>query len=133
MGSTGRRVLVPLILSIAASGGLFSQEDEFSFDVSEYESKPFDFRGYVELLPEHSLSNQDGALYQLQFFDEDEEKRINRLTGTLELDGRYHKGIVALTFKTHSEVVWDYLGEDQDHSLYEGYLTLQEDPSFALF
>lgn len=120
-----------LFLVVTGSSVALAQED-FTFDVSEYEAKPFEFKGYVELNPEYSLSNEDGALYQLQFFDEEEQKRISRLTGTVELDGRYRKGIAALTFKTHSEVVWDYLGEDQDHSLYEGYLTLQQDPTFAL-
>ena len=132
MRPVSRRVLLFLLLAAPAPSVTLAQAEDFSFDVSEYESKPFEFKGYIEINPEYSLSNEDGALYQLQFFDEDEQKRISRLTGAVELDGRYRKGIAALTFKTHSEVVWDYLGEDQDHSLYEGYLTLQQDPSFAL-
>ena len=109
-----------------------SAEDEYSFDVERFEPKPFEFTGYLEAEPEHARANQDGALYQLAFFGRDPESEINRFTGTLELEGRLHKGSASFNFQTHSEVVWDYLGEDQEHDLFQGYLSLQTNPGFAL-
>jgi hypothetical protein len=106
-------------------------QDGLEFDTTEFEKRAFDYRGYLELLPEYARTNQDGALYQLTFFGEDEQSSIERLTGVLELEGRYNRGIATLAFRTHSEGVWDYLGEEQDHSLYEGLLTLQPTPGIA--
>jgi len=128
---TAGPVLYRLLLLFALSPTLLAQE-EFSFDAAEFEPKAFEFSGYVEAEPEYARANQDGALYQLQFFGRDQEAYIDRLTGTVELEGRLRKGIASLRFQTHSEVVWDYLGEEQDHALYEGYATLQPNPGFAL-
>ncbi len=124
------RTALLLLACLAMSAG--AQEEEYDFDVDQFEPKAFEFTGYVEAEPEHARANQDGALYQLQFFGREPEREINRFTGTLELEGRLRRGIANLYFQTHSEAVWDYLGEDQDHSLFQGYLSLQPDPGFAL-
>ena len=69
--------LVFVTLAVADAG--FAQDSEITFDVSEYERKPFEFRGYAELSPEYTDLNQDGALYKLQFFDEEERDSIESL------------------------------------------------------
>jgi len=109
-----------------------AQDEEFNFDADEFEPKAFEVTGYLEGEPEYASANRDGALYQLQFFGRDPDKEIDRFTGTLELEGYLRKGIASLIFQTHSEVVWDYLGENHDHALYQGYLSLQPDPGFAV-
>ena len=84
------RTSLMMLAGLALSAG--AQEEEYSFDVEEFEPKTFEFTGYVEGLPEHARANQDGALYQLQFFDRDPKSEINRFTGTLELEGRLRRG-----------------------------------------
>jgi len=126
------RSLKPLILLLVLSPLAWAQEDEFDFDVEKFEPKIFEFSGYIEGQPEYARANQDGALYQLQFFGRDPEKYIDRFTGSLELEGHLRKGIASINIQTHSEMVWDYLGDDDDHALYQGYLSLQPAPSFAL-
>lgn len=106
-------------------------QEEVSFDAAQYEKPAFDFRGFLEIRPEYARTNQDGALYQLAFFGEEERESIDQLTGALELVGRYNKGIATFLFRTHSEIIWNYLGEEQDHRLYEGLLSLQPSASFA--
>lgn len=108
------------------------EEEEFSFNVEEFEPKTFEFSGYFEAEPEYARTDQEAALYKLQFFDLDPETEIRRLTGTLELEGKWRKGIANINFHTHSEIVWDYSGEDQEHALYEGFLSLQPSPGLAL-
>jgi hypothetical protein len=120
------------VLLAALSQPAWVAAADYSFDVEEYEPKAFEFSGYLEAEPEHARSNQDGALYQLQFFGREPDSEVNRFTGTLELEGAYRKGIASVFVQTHSEIVWDYLGETQDHSLYAGYLSLQPNPSVAL-
>ena len=106
-------------------------EEEFSFDESEFEQRAFELRGYAELWPEHLDANPDGALYQIAFFDRDPVSAINRLDSALELDGRYHRDILTLRFRTHSDWVWDNFGQDQRHRLYEGLIALQPNTRFA--
>lgn len=120
-----------LVLLLLFVPGLCAQQEEFDFDLAKFEPKTFELTGYVEGEPEFARANQDGALYQLQFFGLSPEKYIERFTGTVELEGKLRKGIASLKFRTHSEVVWDYLGEEQDHALHEGYLSLQPNPGFT--
>ena len=106
-------------------------DETYSFDAGEYETKAFELRGYAEIEPAYSKSNEQGALYQLEFFDEDPRDSIYRLPAALELEGRYRKGMATVSFRTHSSKVWDYQHEEAEHALYEGLFTLQPDPGFA--
>ena len=119
-----------LLLITSATGQ--AQQDEYSFEIEEYVPKPFKLIGYVEAKPEYARANQEGALYQLQFYGLPPQDYIERFTGTLELDGRFHKDMFSAKFLTHSEVVWDYLGEEIDHELFEGYFSLQPNPGLTL-
>jgi hypothetical protein len=107
-------------------------EEVYTFDVGKYETKAFELRGYAEIEPAYSVSNEDGARYQLEFFDEEPRDTIFRLPAALELEGRYRKGITTLSFRTHSTKVWDYTHASAEHKLYEGLFTLQPDPGFTL-
>lgn len=123
----------PLPILLFALGPLAAaQDEEFSFDAEAFEPRLFEFSGYLEGEPEYARANQDGALYQLQFFGRDPDEAIDRFTGTLELEGHLRKGIASLNFQIHSEVVWDYLGENDEHDLYQGYLSLQPGPGLAI-
>jgi len=114
------------------SSPALAQDAEFSFDADAFEPKVFSFSGYLEGEPEYARANRDGALYQLQFFGRDPDTVIDRFTGSVELEGYLRKGITNLHLQTHSEIVWDYLGGNQEHVLYQGYLSLQPDPGFAI-
>ena len=114
----------------AVGGAVFAEE--FSLDMQRFEKKAFEFLGYAELEPTYSRTNQAGALYQLEFFDQEQREQIVRLPGALELAGRYRKGITTLSFRSHSTKVWDYRDESADHKLFEGLLSLQPDPGFTL-
>jgi hypothetical protein len=107
-------------------------EESYSFDTGKYEGKAFELRGYAEIEPAYSVSNEAGALYQLEFFDEDPRDTIARLPMALELEGRYRKDTTTLSFRTHSSYVWDYTHESAEHELYEGLLTLQPNPGLAV-
>ena len=114
---------------MAASRGL--RAEEFTFDAGKFEAKPFELRGYAEVEPSYAETNQAGALYQLEFFDEAPRDSISRLPAVLELEGRYRHDAATLSFRTHSTKTWDYTDTAGENLLYEGLLTLQEDPSFS--
>lgn len=112
-----------LVSPVAAS-------EDFSFDPSQFEKKPYELRGYVEIEPTYSAGSQSGALYQLEFFNDEPRDTIVRLPAALELEGRYRKDITTLSFRTHSSKVWDYRNKSAEHKLYEGLLSIQPNPGF---
>ena len=120
-----RKLCECFVVTLAVADAGFAQDSGLTFDVSEYERKPFEFRGYAELSPEYTDLNQDGALYKLQFFDEEERDSIESLEGILELEGSYRQGIGTFSFRTHSDGAWEYTGIKAEHALYEGLLSLE--------
>jgi hypothetical protein len=123
---------VALFGSWLLCSGCVSAQDEFTFDVDEFERKAFELTGYVELEPEYAKANDSGALYQLLFYAIEPERDIERLTGTLELEAHVRQGIVSANLQMHSEVIWDYLGETQEHAVYEAYVSVQPNPGIAV-
>ena len=89
-------------------------------------------RGIDEPKIEESIvTNQDGALYQLEFIDEEQRDSIFRLPAVLELEGRYRRDITTLAFRTHTTKTWDYTDQSGETILYEGLLNLQPTPSYS--
>lgn len=68
-------VLLLLVLPVRVFGqepdGSFNLEEEFSFDVSEFEKSPFQFGGYLQMDAAHVRFNEGSSLYRLNFFDDE--------------------------------------------------------------
>ena len=134
MHPAGRQLLSGIVLTGLGYLATLSVAvaEEFEFDVSGYEKQPFELRGYAEIEPTFSVSNEEGTLYQLEFLDESERDKIGRLPAALELEGRYHEGITTLSFRSHSSKVWDYRHEKAEHLLYEGLASFETSPGFTI-
>lgn len=117
----GARLLAPCLLVLAAAA--FAQDD-YSFDVSQFEKKPFEFGGYAELRGERFTLSPDAALHQLNFFDQEPITDFNRGTGALQLEGLYRRGIGSFRFVGFGSYNDDYTGSEHDTRVYEAYLTL---------
>ena len=133
--ATGASATLRIVLCagcLLSGTGALRGEDEFTFDASEYEKKRFDFGGYAELWPEYLPANQDGALYQLAFFGQEPEDYLSRTAAVLDLEGRYNHDVLTFFFRTHSNVLWDFSGANQQNELYEGVLSVQPSPGLTL-
>jgi len=115
------RLLALWLLATAAAA--FAQDD-YSFDVSQFEKKPFEFGGYAELRAERFRLNPDAALYQLNFFDQKPIAGYNAGTGALQFAGLYRRGIGSFRFVGFGSYADDYSGTGHDTRVYEAYLTL---------
>jgi hypothetical protein len=115
---------------LISGGSIAFAEEEYKFDPSEIEKKPYHIGGYLELRPVLFGLDRDAALYKLRFFDRDEGKTIEEYNGKLQLEGSLEKGIARLFVRTNSDLKYSYLGWENDTSLYEGYLSLK--PSSSL-
>jgi len=123
------RGLWPLVFLVAAAGA--QAAEEYSFDASAYEKKPFEFGGYVELKQEHFDLNRSGAFYKLNNFNQPQRNDLDRTTGTLQLTGKLRPGIGTFDFRTNSNLQRDQLSHDHDNSIYEAAYSIRPSPGFT--
>lgn len=113
------RPLSALLGCLLLGSGLQAAE-EFSFDLSAIEKKPYQWRGYAELRGEGIELNRDSTLYPSSYPEGD--KTENRITGSLELSGDYTAGDTRLSGTWHGQAQEDSLQSASQGTLYEGYL-----------
>jgi hypothetical protein len=119
-----KRLLLAACLFASAA-----QAEEFSFDASEFEKKPFEFGGYVELKAERAWLNRDGSFYKLNSLD---RGTLDRNTATLKLNAKYTQGIASLNLRASAEVRRDDLSIERNERFDEAYVSLKPDPGFTL-
>jgi hypothetical protein len=100
-------------------------QESYSFDVSQFEKKPFEFNGYAELKAEKFTFDRDAALYQLGFFDQPPRDGFDRGTGSLQLEGLYRHGIATAHVLAFGSYAHDYTGNDRDTRFYEASVSVQ--------
>jgi len=124
-----RRRYWPLVLLLVAAG---AQADNYSFDVSQFEKKPFELNGYAELKAENFALNRDGAFYKLNYFGKPQRQSLDRMTETLELAGKVRQSIATLDFRVHADASQDRLADDRNSRIYEAALSLRPKPGLTL-
>lgn len=105
---------------------------EYKFDISEIEKKPYQLAGYMELGPALIGLDRDASLHKLRFYRHGEGKTLEEFNSKLQLEGSYEKGIGKLFVRTNSDLTYSYLGWDHKTSLYEGYLSVKPSSSLAV-
>jgi hypothetical protein len=129
-----RAFLFFLACVIIFLGSFALAEEEYKFDLSEIEKKPYHLGGYVEPRPVLFVLDRDAALYKLKFFNRGEGKTIEEYNGKLQLEGSFAKGIARLFVRTNFDLKYSYLGWEHNETkrmLYEGYLSLKPSPSLT--
>jgi len=109
-----------------------SSADDYRFDISEIEKKPYSIGGFLEFRPVLFGLDRDAAFYRLKFFDRDEGQILDQYNLGLRLEGSYEKGIASAHFRADGILRYDYEGWDEDVRLLEGYLSLQPGPGYSL-
>jgi len=101
--------------------------DDYSFDLEEFESKPFEFGGYAEIKWEHMNLDNESAFYYFNFYD-DHRCTIDRFTGTIQLNGRYKKGIWSFNGLLNADSRHDNNGWSDSVDIFEASLSLKPTP-----
>jgi hypothetical protein len=120
-------VLVALLISSVSSA-----QEEYKFDISEIEKKPYHIGGYVEFRPAIFWMDKDAALYKLRFFNQDEGNTIEEYNGDIQLEGSYEKGIARVFVLVNGDLTYSYQGWSDSLDLYEGTLSLKPSNSLAI-
>lgn len=112
--------------------GAVAQAEDFSFEVAEFEKKPWNLGGYGELRPVLFGLDRDAALYRLRFFDRDEGQTTAEYNARLQLEGSLDKGIGRLFVRINSDYRKSYRGETFQTTFYDGYLSLKPSATLTL-
>lgn len=107
-------------------------EENYTFELSEIEKKPYSLGGYVEFQPVLFGLDKDASLYKLRFHSKSEGDTVEEYKTTLQLDGGYEKGIARLYTKVNLEAEESFQGWSDEAKFYEGYLSLKPSSSFNL-
>jgi len=94
--------------------------EEYTFDISEIEKKPYHIGGYAEFKPVFFGLDKKASLYKLKFYNRDEGSTLEEFDAALQLEGSLEKGIARLFIKTNTDYKKSYLGEDNQTTIYEG-------------
>lgn len=105
-------------------------QDEFSFDLSEIEKKPYHLGGHAEFRPILFGLDRDASLYKLRFYNRDEGRVVEEYDFAFQLEGSYKKGVSRFFVRTNSDLEKTYEGWSGETTVYEAYLSVK--PSFSL-
>jgi hypothetical protein len=123
------RTLAGCVLAFAAAAALAAEE--FTFDAKEFQKKPVELGGYLELKHQQYRLNQDGALYLLNFYN-DPRERLEQTTATLKPSGVLRRGDASVNFRAHLEGDWETRGFERVTRFDELYASYKPDPGFTL-
>ena len=105
--------------------------EEFTFDASQFQKKPFEFGGYIELKHDTFSLNQGSAFYNLNFLRQPQRSTLDRTTATFKPSAKIRAGIATLSLRAHMDYVDDNFGSEQTNRFDELYVSLKPDPSFT--
>jgi len=125
MKSILRILLIVLLLPLPVLA-----EDDYSFDLSEIEKKPYTIGGYLELTPRVFWLDHDAAFYRLNFYDRKEQDYLDEYNFKLSLNGGYEKGISEIYIRSNISGRKSDIDSEADITVDEGYLSIK--PSSTL-
>jgi hypothetical protein len=126
----GPRRWWPLGLLFAAMGA--GAQEEPAFDASQFEKKPFELGGYVQLKQEHFSLNRSAAFYKLGFLNQPQGESLDRTTGTLQLAGKARQGIGTFDFRLNADAQRDQLASDHEGKVFEAAYSLRPTPGLSM-
>ena len=126
--------LVFLFSLLSSVFGLLSLAgaEEYTFDISETEKKPYHIGGYAEIRPVLYWLDKEASLYKLRFYNRDEGNTLKEYNATLQLEGSLEKGIARFFVRTNTGYNNSYLGEEIKTTVYEGFLSLKPSSSLTI-
>lgn len=105
-------------------------DDEFSFELEEFERKTFEWGGNIEVKWEHMDINAGSVFSRLNFPDQSLAD-LDRFQSSLQIDGHYNKGITSFNLLFKATAQQDDLGWTDRVDLYEAYGSIKPLPLFS--
>jgi len=128
--SYAKILLILLFLFVCLPATTYAAE-EFSFDLEEIEKSPLSWGGYTELKGEHMEINQD-SVFSLLNLGGNPRASIDRIGGSLQLDGRYSKEFYSVNWLFKMTGQEDTFGWHDAIDLFTAYLDIKPSPAVAI-
>lgn len=126
------RFAAATLLAALMSADAALAAESYTFDAAQFEKKPFELGGYVELKADHFELNRGGAFYELNFAGKPRRETLDRATATLKLTGKARAGDWLVTARTHSALDRDQISHGHEHRFDELLLSWKPTPGFTL-
>ena len=129
--TVARKLRVGAVVPLLAWTAL-GHAQEYSFDASEFEKKPFELGGYVQFKQESFSFSRDTAFYKLGFYNQAQRESLDRSSATLQLAGKLRKGMGTFDFRLNADVQRDQLAHGHNNSVYEAAYSIRPTPGLTL-
>lgn len=107
-----------------------SYAEEYTFDASEVEKKPYHFGGYLEFIPSLVGFDKNSSLYKLNFYDRKTRATADQYKAGIQLEGSLEKDIYKLYAKTYTSYANSIQDETTKLNILEVYGSVK--PSTSL-
>lgn len=122
-------ILTSVFLVLFSMTGMGAEE--YSFDISKIEKKPYYYGGYLEFIPSLVGLDRNSALYKLNFYDRKTKAAEDQYQAGLQLEGSLEKDIYRLYAKTYTTYTNSIQSETTQLSILEGYGSLKPSDSLT--
>jgi len=137
LGSSSKSIFLPFIFSLfifTIHHSLFTIHllfaEEYKFEASEFEKKPYRIGGYIEFYPVLFGLDKNSSLYKLNFYNRSEGSTTEQYNANLQLEGSLEKGILRAYVKTFTNYTNSYQTETTKITVFEGKISIKPTDSF---
>jgi len=125
------KAVLLLVFWFGAYSSAFGAE-EYKFEASEIEKKPYHLGGFAELRPVVNGLDKSSALYKVNFYNNNRGSTLQEYNSRLQLEGSYEEGIARFFIRANQDVNNTYAGWSSNGTLYEGFLSLKPSDSWII-
>ena len=123
--------LFSALLLLCLFGGAAQAAEEYTFNLSEIEKKPYHIGGYLEFRPVLFGLDQNAAFYKLNLFNEHVGDTITQYNERLWIDANIQKGIAGFYLQLSADFEQSSIFDSTSEiNAYQAYLSLK--PSSTL-
>lgn len=108
------------------------KKEEYKFELSEIEKKPYHLGGYGEFRPTLFGLDSNSTFYKLQFYNRDEGSTTTDYNFRLQMEGSYEEGIARVFARLNYDLINSFQEWSDKTALYEGFLSLKPSNSYTL-
>lgn len=110
-----------IIILIIATSLLCGQD--YSFDFEEFDKKPYEYVGIIQVQSEFSELNNKSGLYKLSFLNKEKEEYLDSYLASLQLKGSYEISKIKLSLDLKNQIFYTTNNElENNFSIYESFL-----------
>jgi len=106
--------------------------EEFKFEASEIEKKPYHIGGFAEVRPVLNGLDKSSALYKVNFYNQNPGSTTQEFNSRVQLEGSYEEGIARVFMRMNQDLNNTYQGWSTGGTLYEGFLSLKPSDSWII-